>query len=226
MRAPASNSLGRAGLVFYTALAVVLVCFGIFFDRMSSAVRTSPETAPLHAQLERDRASPEVLRVAKWAVDTQDHGRLPFFVVDKAHARIFSFDGTGKLAGSAPVLLGSRRGDAAAVPFTPAGRFEGSSWRSLASDGIVWVNHDAALTLHPISSPVSPGRASQRLASDAVEDKRISDGSLHVADAFYANHLGPLRGRASVVYVLPEIRAPQETFVQAPPSFPSPRSPS
>lgn len=64
---------------------------------------------------------------------------------------------------------------------------------------------DAMAALH--SDP-----ARERLASDDVEDKRISDGSLHVAGQFYREHLSPLQGRASIAYVLPEVLPVRDVF--------------
>jgi hypothetical protein len=69
--------------------------------------------------------------------------------------------------------------------------------------------------LYAAPSAASPGRAQQRLASGRVEDKRISDGSLHVAGDFYREHLAPLHGRASVAYVLPEASPAREIFALA-----------
>jgi hypothetical protein len=196
---------GPSGPIFYTALIAALVGFGVFFDHTAATTASSPESvAAMHADLARERASSDVRQVAQWAIDSGDHAGLPFVVVDKERARLFAFDAMGRLRASTPVLLGAARGDAPDVPATPAGRFVTDTWQSALSHSIVWVNGDVALSLHALPSPASPGRALQRLASDRVEDKRISDGSLHVAGEFYQQFLAPLRGQASVAYVLPE----------------------
>jgi hypothetical protein len=208
---------GTAGPVFYTAIVAALFGFGVFFDRIAAMASPSQDaTAALHAQLERQRASPDVLRVAQWAIASRDHAGLPFYVIDKAGARMFAFDGNGQLRASAPVLLGASRGDGAHAPETPAGRFVADTWRSALGDGLVWVDGVAALTLHPASSAAAPGRAQQRLASETVADRRISDGSLHVGDSFYTEFVGPLRGHGSIAYVLPEATPSRELFAQAP----------
>lgn len=196
---------GPSGSVFYTSLIAAVVGSGIFFDHTAAVTASGPEAmAAVQADLARARASADVRQVAQWAVDSGDHAGLPFLVVDKVRARLFAFDALGRLRGSAPVLLGAVRADSPEVPATPAGRFVTDPWQSALSDAIVWVNGDAALSLHALPSRVSPGRALQRLASDRVEDKRISDGSLHVTSEFYQQFLAPLRGQASVAYVLPE----------------------
>ncbi|MDP3761954.1 MAG: hypothetical protein Q8R01_15715 [Ramlibacter sp.] len=182
--------------------------FGVFFDHTAATTAGSPEAAAaLQADLARQSASANVREIAQWAIDSGDHAGLPFVVVDKERARLFAFDGMGRLQASAPVLLGALRGDAPDVPATPAGRFITDTWQSAQADAIVWVNGDVALSLHALPSPASPGRGLQRLASDRVEDKRISDGSLHVASDFYQQFLAPLRNQGSVAYVLPEVQA-------------------
>ncbi|MDB5871449.1 MAG: L,D-transpeptidase [Ramlibacter sp.] len=207
---PASPPSGR---IFYTGLLAALFGFGLFFDHAATvAAPRADAVAALHADLARENASAQVLQVAQWAVESRDHTGLPFVVVDKAGARLFAFDALGRLRASAPVLLGSMRGDGPAAPATPAGRFVADGWMSNLGDGIVWVNGGTAVSLHSVSSAASPGHGSQRLASAAVEDKRISDGSLHVADEFYREYLGPLKSQASIAYVLPELQPARSMF--------------
>lgn len=195
---------GPSGPIFHAVLIAGLLGFGLFFDH--TAAMTARGTQPaLQVELGRERASIDVRQAAKWAIDSGDHGGQPFLVIDKQRARLFAFDAVGRLRASAPVLLGAVRGDAPEAPATPAGRFVTDAWKSAAAGALVWVDGDVALSMHALPSPVSPGRALQRLASDAVEDKRISDGSLHVARDFYQEFLAPLRDQTSVAYVLPEV---------------------
>jgi hypothetical protein len=205
---------GPSGPVFYTSLAAALIGFGLFFDRVTLLDAAPTEAAAiLKNDLARERASLEVERVAAWAVASQDHAGLPFLVVDKARAKLFAFNPDGRLTASAPVLLGASRADGpAAAGATPAGRFVAATWLSIRGDGIVWINADAALTLHGIPSGISPGRAPQRLASPDFDDKRISDGSLHVGGDFYRDYLGALKGQVSIAYVLPEVLPVRDVF--------------
>lgn len=208
-----SSSTGPLGPVFYAGLFSALVGFGVFFDHTASIAMPGPDTVlALRTDLERENASAEVVRVAHWAIDSQDHAGMPFVVVDKADARLFAFDSAGRLQGSAPILLGAVRGDGPAVPATPAGRFVADTRLTALGDGIVWANAEASVSLHGVSSASSPGRGRQRLASEAPDDKRISDGSLHVADEFYLEYFSPLRSQASVAYVLPEVLPLQAVF--------------
>jgi hypothetical protein len=229
-----------SGAVFYASLAAALIGFGLFFDHAATASGPpqSQASAVLHDDLARERASAEVEYVAQWAVESQDHAGLPFVVVDKAKARLFAFEAAGRLLASAPVLLGASRADGpAAEAATPAGRFVAATWLAVHGESMVWINADAAISLHGIPSGVSPGRSAKRLASDDVEDRRISDGSLHVAGPFFRDYLGPLRGQASIAYVLPEVLPvrdvfnsygtdPRFSFVHSPRSQAAPRRPS
>jgi hypothetical protein len=183
----------------------VVLGFGVYFDRTVATSAAGAGTATVQADLARARASDNVRHVAQWAIDSGDHGGLPFVVVDKELARLFAFDAAGRLKASTPVLLGAVRGDAPEVPATPAGRFVIDTWQSSVKGAVVMVNGDVALSLHALPSPVSPGRGMERLASDRVEDKRISDGSLHVTSDFYQQFIEPLRGQTGVAYVLPEV---------------------
>jgi len=204
---------GPSGSVFYTALVAALLGFGVFFDHTAATTYSGGDMiATQQADLAREPTSPDVRHVAQWAIKSGDPGGRPFVIVDKQRARLFAFDALGRLRASAPVLLGAVRSDSPVVPATPAGRFVTDTGRSALSDAIVWVNGDVALELHALPSPASPGRALQRLASDRIEDKRISDGSLHVAGNFYYQLLAPLWGRASVAYVLPEMQLVQGMF--------------
>lgn len=203
---PQGPVLLASGPVFYAALIAAVVGVGVFLDHTAETTAPASEvSAAVQADLAREQASADVRHVAKWAVDSGDHDGHPFVVVDKERARLFAFDALGRLRASAPVLLGAVRGDTPEIPATPAGRFVTDTWQTALGDAIVWVNGDVELSLHALPSPASPGRALQRLASSEVDDKRISDGSLHVAGDFYQQFLAPLRGQTSVAYVLPEL---------------------
>ena len=198
--------------LFQTGLVAALIGFGMYFDHEAASVPPAQTLAALHAELARDRAAPEVQQVAAWAVDSLDHAGLPFVVIDKVRARLFAFDPQGRLQGSAPVLLGASHEDGPAAPATPAGRFVADPQLSARSDGIVWVHADTMLSLYEVASSAAPGPRLQRLASDNVQDKRISDGSLHVAADFYRDHLSALRWQDSIAYVLPEALPWQQVF--------------
>lgn len=71
-------------LLFGSALLSLVLGLGLFFDHLAD--------------------TNDVRDVARWAVDSHDHGGLPFAVLDKAKGRLFAFDAQGHLRGSAAVV--------------------------------------------------------------------------------------------------------------------------
>ena len=203
---PTFNFLAQPAALFSGTLLAALLGFGLFFDHLAHT-RPSLQFTALKswAAAANDALAPaSVRRLVRWAVDSGDHRGLPFVVIDKVGARLFAFDAEGRLRASTPVLLGSSRGDAPEVPATPAGRFLAAPRLAGSPGGLIWLGGAGELVLHEPASERVPGQAARRLASSEVEDKRISDGSLHVPPAFFQDHLRPLLGQASVAYVLPE----------------------
>jgi hypothetical protein len=202
---------GRSAAVFYSSIAILVLGSVMVLDRQVRVPGPQALLAP-PSELVAAGVGPEVRQLARWIIDSQDHAALPFVIVDKARARLYAFDAGGHLRGAAPVLLGAGRGDGPAAPATPAGRFVADTGMSARSDGIVWVNAYAELSLHGAASALKPGRSDRRLSSSTVDDKRISDGSLHVGPEFYAQYLRPLKDGASIAYVLPEVSNVREVF--------------
>lgn len=166
-------------------------------------------------------------QVAAWAVQTHNHLGRPFVIVDKAQARVLVFSADGGLQASSPVLLGAARGDDS-VPgigqrkiadirpherTTPAGRFVAEPGRNAQGEDIVWVDYEAAVSMHRVRANEPKERRLERLASATVADNRISYGCINVPAAFYDRHLKPLfAGARGIVYVLPETRTLSQTF--------------
>ncbi|MGC4080012.1 MAG: L,D-transpeptidase [Rubrivivax sp.] len=158
---------------------------------------------------------------------TQDHGTRPFAVIDKRLARLWVFDARARIVASAPVLLGLAAGDDS-VPgigerplaqirpeerTTPAGRFQLEPGRNTRGDRILWVDYDAAVSMHRVRPTVAAERRLERLATPTPADNRISFGCINVPATFYEKVVWPtFSRRPGVVYVLPERRAPSETF--------------
>jgi hypothetical protein len=152
---------------------------------------------------------------------------LPFIIVDKIDARIFVFDADGHLQGAAPALLGLARGDDT-VPgigdrelsdqppetrTTPAGRFVATLGMDTRGEDVVWVDYDAAVSLHRVITTNPAERRLERLATPTPLDNRISWGCINVPKRFYENVVRPaFIGTKGIVYVLPETRPAREVF--------------
>lgn len=178
------------------------------------------------ANFAQERASPDARHVADWIVDSRDNGRLPFLVVDKKNAKVFVFDAAGQLRGAASALLGMAYGDdstpgigqrkLANIPAdertTPAGRFVGHLGRNLNGTGILWVDYDAAFSLHRVVTSNPKQQRAQRLASPSVADNRISSGCINVPPKFYEQVQTTFKNTSGIIYVLPETRSISATF--------------
>lgn len=174
-------------------------------------------------------ASPDTRRLADWVVRSGDARGRPFLIVDKAGARVFAFGPDGAIRGDAPVLLGLARGDVSppgigdrkladigpADRITPAGRFDAAMGRNFSHD-ILWIDYDAAISLHRVVTGKPAERRLARLATATTLDNRISYGCINVPVAFYETVVAALfRPRDGVVYVLPESRSFATTFPAA-----------
>ncbi|MEO8805386.1 MAG: hypothetical protein ABI433_04840 [Burkholderiaceae bacterium] len=237
----ADNGLGaslRQGALLGAAVLVMVL-------PPAAANRTSPGPAFEQASLSAVRrladfqshsASADARRVADWITGSQDNQRLPFVILDKRDAKIFVFDASGRIVDASPVLLGAAPGDDSVVGIgkrpmdqvrpeertTPAGRFVSSPGRNASGEDVVWVDYDAAVSMHRVR-PVDPKeRRLERLASNDPTQRRISYGCINVPVAFYEHVLHAVMGKGSgVVYVLPETRALREVFAGASGSDPT-----
>jgi hypothetical protein len=216
--------LGVAGLLAFSAFAP---------SRASANVKpsgewTAPERAgPLFARFGQATPAQDVRDLADWVADSGDAGHGPFLVIDKKNARMYIFDSNSTLIAESTILLGGARGDDT-VPgigsrpieqvrpeerTTPAGRFVGERGHDARGEDVVWVDYDAAVSIHRVLTTNPAERRLERLASASSEDKRISYGCINVPKAFYEEQVQPVFARRrAVVYVLPEVKRLHDVF--------------
>jgi hypothetical protein len=173
-------------------------------------------------------ASRDTITVANGIVAANDNQGSPFIILDKVNAHVFVFDRTGRLQASAPALLGSARGDDT-VPgigkkkiadvkpeerTTPAGRFVAEYGRSSTrGEDVVWVDYDAAVSMHRVVTSNPKEHRLERLATPTPKDNRISYGCINLPKAFYERWVGPtVQHTRTIVYVLPETRPARQVF--------------
>lgn len=172
------------------------------------------------------RAPADVTQVAAWAVRQADNGSKPFVIVDKRRAHVYVFEPTGRLLGDSPVLLGFAAGDHTVEGIgnkaiedikphertTPAGRFQSAPGRNSLGHDVVWVDYDAAVSMHRVRATNPKERRLERLATKTAADNRISWGCINVPVAFFDETVWPQIGQGrGIVYVLPE-RQPLTAF--------------
>ena len=94
-----------------------------------------------------------------------------------------------------------------------AGRFLAERGRNTSGEDVVWVDYDAAVSMHRVRTTNAKERRLERLATPTVEDNRISYGCINVPVAFYNSHIKPAFAKhRAVVYVLPEVKPVQQVF--------------
>lgn len=183
----------------------------------------------------------DVRAFARWLDASGDAGGLPFFIIDKNEARLYVFGQDAQLRAATPVLLGGARGDhtvegigeraiADVLPHertTPAGRFVGERGRNARGEDVVWVDYEAAVSMHRVVTTNSAERRLERLGTATPDDNRISYGCINVPAQFFDDHVLATVGRArAIVYILPETRSLAEVFGIKKENFPavSPRA--
>lgn len=175
--------------------------------------------SPLHAQ------AGDAVSFARDVVIAGDAGNRAFAVIDKKSASISVFDQAGRLQAQAAVLLGEARGDRApedigrrplssihrSEKITSAGRYETEAGVNTHGEDIVWLDYEAALSMHRVRHVPGENRP-HRLATPGIDDNRISFGCVNMPPDFYEAQIAPLfYDDSRVVYVLPE-QEPLGTF--------------
>ncbi len=165
-------------------------------------------------------------RFADAVVRSRDAGGRAFAVVDKPVATVWVFDARGRLLAQSPVLVGQAPGDVAppdigtrplakvkpSEKITAAGRYVTEPGRNTRGEDIVWLDYDAALSMHRVRDVPGEHRPA-RLRTPGATDKRISFGCINVPERFYDRTIDPLFARsAGVVYVLPETLPLEQQF--------------
>lgn len=222
------ESRSRPGLV---ALGLVLP-----LTMALSAAAAEPTGAQISpASLSIETASHEARQFIAWVIEKADNQGLPFLIVDKVNAQVIAFDRQGLLLGATPVLLGLARGDDAPAGIgersladispeeriTAAGRFVAARGENLKGKDVLWVDYDAALSLHAVISGAVTDHRLDRLATTTALDNRISYGCINVPEAFFETVVRPLfTTTISIVYILPETRSIEDEFFTRPSAGP------
>jgi hypothetical protein len=187
----------------------------------------SPSPHSNRADFLNEPVSEDVQQVAAWVADSGDNGSLPFIIVDKKNAKVFTFDSHAKLQGAAPALLGLAHGDDSTpgigdMPLakigpkmrtTPAGRFVSALGRDLGKLNVLWVDYPDAISLHRVVTANAREHRLQRLTTPTPLDNRISFGCINVPVDFFNRFVQPaFTGTKGIVYILPEVKSLRDAF--------------
>jgi hypothetical protein len=238
---PTSTPSSRAGVDWRGALSSVVAGAAIGAAALALLLPTMravqaphpavPAVAAMQRQLDlgTQAVSADVRALAEAVVRRGDNGRLPFVMIDKREAQLLVFEASGRLLGATPILLGYAPGDDSVAGIgqrpieqvqpsertTPAGRFVAEPGRNTRGEEVIWVDYDAAVSMHRVRLTDPKERRLERLASPRAADRRISYGCINLPVAFFDTLLWPtLRAKGGVVYVLPEFKQMAEAFPQ------------
>ena len=176
-----------------------------------------------------------VQQFAQDVVRSADAEGRTFGVIDKPSATLWIFDAQGRPVASSPVLVGQAVGDVAPPDIgtrplskvklhekvTNAGRFVTEAGSNHKGEDIVWLDYNAALSMHRVRNVPGESRT-KRLQTPTVADNRISFGCVNIPASFYDRYIDPLFSRSKgVVYVLPETKPIASLFPFADGSVPA-----
>lgn len=219
----------RQGLLLGAAVLVLVLPPAKPVPRAAAEQSSSAQAPMIERRLDLGGTyvSLDAQRLAQWVVASADNGDRHFAIVDKKNAQVLVFDVGGRLAGATPVLLGYAAGDDT-VPgigqrpidqvrpeerTTPAGRFVAKSGRNALAEDVVWVDYEAAVSMHRVRATNPAERRLERLASPTADDNRISFGCINMPPPFFDTVVWPAFGsRRGIVYVLPEHKPLEEVF--------------
>lgn len=171
--------------------------------------------------------SADAQRLAEWVVSNGDNGALNFVILDKRNAKVYVFAPSGHLIGASNVLLGYAAGDdtvpgigkrpiAQVKPWertTPAGRFRAEPGRNAVPEDVVWVDYEAAVSMHRVRLANPAEHRAERLKSTDAKIRRISYGCINMPPEFFEQVLWPnFRRQGGIVYVLPEVKKLDQVF--------------
>jgi hypothetical protein len=96
---------------------------------------------------------------------------------------------------------------------TPAGRFVAEPGRNGHDEQVIWVDYDAAVSMHRVHDVYGWEHREWRLRTATVADNRISYGCINVPIAFFDTMVKPaFANNEAVIYVMPETRPLAATF--------------
>jgi hypothetical protein len=231
----------RRGLWFGVAIFTIATPLA-FLNLNGSTLRASGSTGSASAVIATSSdlfanaphpPSTDVQRVVNWIAASKDNAAQFFVVVDKRNAVAHVFSADARWGSSSPILLGSAIGDDS-VPgigtrpialvkaeerTTPAGRFVAELGLNTHGETVVWVDYDAAVSMHSVRLNNASEQRLRRLASPHASDRRISYGCINFPEAFFKAQILPRFAAGNgLVYVLPDLKSVDLVFDTSPPA--------
>ena len=191
----------------------------------SAAETANPQTeeAVLQPELVNSESAG---RLMQWISVSGDNGSLPYIVIDKQAAAMLLFDGSGKLLGETPVLIGVGVGDDStpgiggktlseigpAERTTPAGRFVSKLGTAVGWKSVLCDDYADSVALHAVVKDIKKDKRPERLKSPTADDNRITFGCINIDTSFYLKKVKSTFKKGGVVYILPDTKPLEEVF--------------
>ena len=194
---------------------------GIAMQALIGLILNAVPPFPAFANDAAKAPPPNISRMAEWVIRAHDNGGRPFVIIDKQNAKVFVYEKTGHLLGSAWALVGLATGDDSVpgigtmpltaitpdIRTTPAGRFVASLGHDLGTKDVLWVDYANAISLHRVINTNPAERRLERIVSQDPTEHRISYGCINVPAKFFDTVVDPaFKGTSGVVYILPEVK--------------------
>lgn len=165
--------------------------------------------------------------LASWITESGNNQDLPFIIIDKREAKVFTFLADGRFSKASPALIGATVGDDVAAGVgqkklsdikveertTPAGRFEVQIGTSPNKSELLWIDYESGLSMHPVVTSNPLEHRLKRLSSSNLSERRITYGCINVSSLFYEEVIHPtFKNSSGIAYVLPEVHSILKVF--------------
>ena len=169
----------------------------------------------------------DVQKLNHWIIESGDNNHLPFIIIDKKETKVFVFDASGKIYGSTIALVGATLGDDVSPGVgkkeissirleertTQAGRFHAQIGKDINQSGLLWIDYDSGLSMHPVITSNKLEQRLRRLTSIKISERRITYGCVNVPSEFYQEIVhSSFENNGGIVYILPEIHSILKVF--------------
>lgn len=165
--------------------------------------------------------------LADWITESSNNQDLPFIIIDKRQAKVFTFLADGRLYKASSALIGATVGDDVAPGVgqkklseikveertTPAGRYEVQIGMSPNKSELLWIDYESGLSMHPVVTSNPLEQRLQRLLSSDLSGRRITYGCVNVSSLFYQEVIHPtFKNSSGIAYILPEVHSIEAVF--------------
>lgn len=165
--------------------------------------------------------------LSDWITESGNNQALPFIIIDKREAKVFTFLSDGQFYRGSPALIGEMIGDDVTPGVgqkklseikveertTPAGRYEVQIGMSPNKSELLWIDYESGLSMHPVVTSNPLEQRLKRILSSNLSERRITYGCVNVSSLFYQEVIHPtFKNSSGIAYILPEVHSIEAIF--------------